>query len=157
MIKVTRMVAAAGMLLLAVGMMMASTGCAGNAKAAPTNLRAGVHPDATLVSSGAAPSFSSTEPGRIYVYDATDNVRLGIYTLRKNQQFVLDPKSGRATIDGNEVVIEDVNNGHQFQIYYESDSSSAAGSSGSSETDIDRSITVYKEDSDATRKANESR
>ncbi len=152
--NVTRTLATAGTLLLAAGLMMMSTGCAGNAKAAPTNLRAGVHPDATRVSSGTAPSFAATEPGRIYVYDATDNERLGIYTLRKDQHFVLDPKSGRATIDGNEVVIEDVDNGHLFEIYYESDSGSAGGTGG---TDVDRSITVYKEDADATRNANQNR
>lgn len=145
-------------LLLGGGLAMTSAGCASSANAAPTNLRAGVHPDATLVSSGTAPTFAPTEQGRIYVYDATDNERLGIYSLRRDQQFVLDPKTGRATIDGNEVVIDDVERGHVFQIYFEPDvkKTVSGGTSGSSTT-IDRSITVYKEDPDATRKANQNR
>jgi hypothetical protein len=154
--EMTRMmkgVAACGMILLAAGLMLTSVGCAGQAKAAPVNLRVGIPANATLVSSGTAPSFTATEPGRMYVYDVTDNYRIGAYNVRKDQTFLLDPKSGRATIDANEVVIDDVERNHIFQIYFESDSSRAAAVQQQTE----RSITVYKEDADATRRANENR
>ena len=80
--------------------------------------------------------------------------------MRQGQQFVLDPKSGRATIEGNEVVIDDVKKGHVYQVYFESDTarltnapnantSSSNGSSGNSGR-----VEVYTPDEDATRKAN---
>lgn len=150
-------------LLMGGGIAMVAGGCASNAKAAaPTNLRAGIPPAATLVTSGTAPSFSSTEPGRIYVYDATDNVRLGIYSMRQGQQFVLDPKSGRATVEGNEVVIDDVKNGHVYQIYFESDTArltnaptnGSASNDGNSNSGNGGRVEVYTPDNDATRKAN---
>jgi hypothetical protein len=147
-----RGVAACGMLVLATGLMLTSVGCAGQAKAAPVNLRVGIPPGAMLVSSGSAPSYTVPEPGRLYIYDVTDNDRLGTYIVRKDQTFLLDPKSGRATIDANEVVIDDVERNHIFQIYFESDASRSASGERS-----ESKVTVYKEDPDATRRANENR
>ena len=97
-----------------------SSGCASSAKASATNLRAGIPPQAELVTSAPGQvTFKAPETGRIYAYNATRNHTIGRYSLREGQTFVLDGNAGRATIDGNEVMVGKTRKDDTFQIYFE--------------------------------------
>ena len=151
---VGRLVSALALPALVLAGSMTSVGCTGSGKPSSTNLRAGIPPQAELVtSSQGGVAFKAPEAGRMYAYDATRNRSVGRFHLRKDQQFVLDARSGRATIDGNEVKLtNDVRSGSLYQVYFEPDptgagtaDSTATGGTTGGETTVTTERRIYEE------------
>ena len=83
-------------------------------------LRAGIPPKASMVVEGKpSVAYTATADGRLYVYDASDNKVDGRYEIKNGQRFAVDAQAGRATLAGNEVVIENLNGFHNYQLYFE--------------------------------------
>jgi hypothetical protein len=92
-------------------------GCASSNRDS-VSLRSGIPPKAEHVGGG-TPNVVHTvaERGRLYLYDASENRLIGTYEVRPGQRFVVDGKNGRATLDGNEVLIDDMKKGSRHEIY----------------------------------------
>lgn len=81
-------------------------------------LRAGLPPDAVEVTAGANEIvFSPAEPGRVFIYDVARDRVAGRYHMRRGQRLAVDVRSGRATIDGNEVRVGDLSGG-TYRVYF---------------------------------------
>jgi len=87
---------------------------------APTgSLRAGIPPKAELVvDTGTELRYSPTVEGRIFLYDVSADKTVGRFSTRPGQTLIVDARSGRATIDGNEVLVGNVKAGRNYKIYF---------------------------------------
>ena len=85
-------------------------------------LRAGLPPSAKLVSEGRAQlTYTPEEPGTLYLYDVTQDRKIGQFLVRRGQRFAMDGVAGRATLDGNELRISEPKKNDSFQIYFQAD------------------------------------
>jgi len=87
---------------------------------APTgSLRAGIPPKAELVvDTGTELKYSPTVAGRVFVYDVAADKTVGRFSTRPGQTLIVNARSGRATIDGNEVLVGDIKAGRNYKIYF---------------------------------------
>lgn len=82
-------------------------------------LRAGIPPEAQRVSEGSGQmTYTSEEPGRVFLYDVNQDRVVGRYELRRGQRLAVDAGAGRATVDGNEVLVGKLKGGGTYRIYF---------------------------------------
>ena len=85
-------------------------------------LRAGLPPSAKMVSEGPSQlTYTPEEPGTIYLYNVTQDRKLGQFQVRRGQRFAMDGVAGRATLDGNELRIAETKKNDTYQIYFQPD------------------------------------
>ena len=104
----------AGWLLLGT---LVGAGCQSNGV-----LRAGIPPKAAEVEDGKQTvAYTATNDARVYVYDASDDKVVARYQIKTGQRLAVDAQAGRATLAGNEVVINGLNGFHNYKLYFEGD------------------------------------
>ena len=82
-------------------------------------LKAGLPPSAERVSEGSGQlSFVPEEEGRVFLYDVNEDRVAGRYEMRKGQRLAVDASAGRATVDGNEVLVGQLKGGNSYRIYF---------------------------------------
>jgi hypothetical protein len=82
-------------------------------------LKAGLPPAAKMVSEGTSQlTYTPEEHGTVFLYDVTQDLKLGQYTVRRGQRFAMDGINGRATLDGNEVRSSQTKKNDSYQIYF---------------------------------------
>ncbi len=82
-------------------------------------LRSGIPPRAMSVQEGSGQIvYSADQPGRIYLYNVSDDQVVERYQIRKGQRFAVDARLGRATLDSNEVSVGKLKKGATYSIYF---------------------------------------
>lgn len=99
----------------------ASVGTA-HSKNATGILRAGLPPSAKMVSEGTSQlTYTPEESGTVYLYDVTQDRKIGQFIVRRGQRLAMDGINGRATLDGNELRIGETKKNDSYQIYFQPD------------------------------------
>lgn len=82
-------------------------------------LRAGIPPKAQRVQEGSGQLvYTPDQPGRVFLYNASDDRVVGRYQMRKGQRFAVDAAAGRATVDGNEVSIGELSKNATYRVFF---------------------------------------
>ena len=82
-------------------------------------LRSGIPPKAQQVQEGSGQLVHvADQPGRLYLYDATNDTVVERYQVRRGQRFAVDAAAGRATLDGNEVSVGKLKKGATYQMFF---------------------------------------
>jgi len=85
-------------------------------------LRAGLPPSAKMVSEGTSQlTYTPEETGTVYLYDVTQDRKIGQFIVRRGQRLAMDGINGRATLDGNELRIGETKKNDSYQIYFQPD------------------------------------
>ena len=85
-------------------------------------LKAGMPPSAKMVSEGTSQlTYTPEEHGTVYLYDVTQDRKIGQFTVRRGQRLAMDGINGRATLDGNELRIGETKKNSSYQIYFQPD------------------------------------
>ena len=109
-------------LTLGLALALAGGGACSSSPRAESDLRSGLPPQAERVTSGSGGgTFTPDAPGRVFVYDAREQRVVGRYQVRSGQRLAVDGRSGRATIDGNEVRAGDLDGGREYEVYFRPD------------------------------------
>jgi hypothetical protein len=63
-------------------------------------------------------TYTSADQGRVFLYDVNQDRVVGRYELRRGQRLAVDAAAGRATVDGNEVLVGKLKGGSTYRIYF---------------------------------------
>lgn len=108
-----KMIGPAAVLIAA---MLLTNGCTGDGGGGI--LEAGLPPQAIAVEEGQDQLvYVANQPGRLYLYDATDDDVVGVFNVRPGQRFAVDVRANRATLAGNEVSVAKLRSRHTYRIY----------------------------------------
>jgi hypothetical protein len=99
-------------------------GCSASGGAKSKNgtgiLRAGMPPSAKMVSEGTSQlTYTPEEHGTVFLYDVTQDRKIGQFTIRRGQRLAMDGINGRATLDGNELRIGETKKNDSYQIFFQ--------------------------------------
>ena len=118
--------------LLSAGLLVAAVGCqptkkpktddAAMAQTPPTppmNLRAGLPPEAQPVGQESENvSYQADKAGRLYLYDRNANKIVNTFQVEKGQTLLVSGDEGRATLNGNEVALNQIMKGRIYALYF---------------------------------------
>ena len=142
-------VASAAVAVVAAGLLTVAVGCQPKPKADEStmpqkmetpsvNLRSGVPPEAAQVGQESeSPTYKADKSGRLYVYDRTANQLVNSFQMREGQELIISGAEGRATLDSNEVAVNQIKPGRTYVLYFldptsmGNDSSNGGGDNGS--------------------------
>ena len=105
----------------------------------PPMLRSGLPPEAQQVGQeGESPSYKAESDGRLYVYNRSENKLVHAYQMNKGQQFTVSGPSGRATLDGNDVVAGQITPGRTYSLFFAPSGNGNSSSSNNNNGDTFR-------------------
>ena len=100
-----------------------------------TNLRSGIPQEAVEVGQQSeSPSYTADRDGRLFIYNRSENKLVNAFQMRKGQNMIIAGQEGRATLDGNEVAVNQIMPGRTYTLYFlpSPDSSSSSGNGSAS-------------------------
>lgn len=84
-----------------------------------TSRKLTVPEDAKMVAEGPGElSFQVTEDGRLFIFDDEDQAVITTRRVRAGQEFVLSPDSNTGTLDGRQVIKQDLKKKHSHKLYF---------------------------------------